>query len=775
MWWQNSGWVLLWYLVLDLIFYRQIISPSRMVFGTDWLAGGYPIRNFFFESGHSQWNPYLYGGLPHFSNAGDVYFPITILLKDILGLPVHQYFAYLFILITLVGGFFAYLFLKRLKLSFWPSFIGGLSYMFTGILVSYVYGGHEGRMAIVAFLPVIMWLIQLALEKQTLVSFLAAGLGLGCPLLIPHVQMNYYLLILVFFYFVLRLFEVFKQSRSWVKTIKLSAYFVTFIVIGFLISAVLYVPFYKYIPYSPRGGEEGRGYEFATSWSMNPEETINMAIPEFSGTSVGQGAYWGRNFFKLHSEYMGATVILLAISGLYWGRRNKLVIFFLVIILLGFTVAWGGHTPIYKLYYNLVPGFKKFRAPSLIYFLIAFSTVALSAFGLQYIIDQCKKTQESKGLIKFLVLFVGVVAALAFLVSIGSAGVKSTLAGLIADDPAKKAALEVNFPRFIAGMWKYVLLTGVVGAILVALMKQRLKLIMAGVALCLVVVIDLWLEESKFIQTVAPPQVYFRADEVTEVIRPDTSLYRVFPYQYRNDNYPMLFGIQSVAGEHGNQLQRYNEFLGAGKRSMVDYHNIISSLNFLNLANVKYMVARQPISHPAFREIHRGNFYIYENLQVMPRALVVPKYQLIAESESILARMRQPDFDPRETVILEKTPDLAESFDSVHSVVSVLEYGPMEVRIRAELDRPGLLVLLDNYYPDWKAYLNGDEKEIYRADYTFRAVSLPAGNHQLEFKFEPRYYEMGKKISLFSLLGVLGILAGSRVMTLTKGKRISDK
>ncbi len=764
--------VILIYFLLDLIFYRKILPPSAMVFGTDWLAGGYPIRYFFYQFDHSQWNPFLYGGLPHFSNAGDVYFPITILLKDILGLPVYLYYAYLFVLNTLVGGVFTYLFLKELKLSFWPSFVGGIAYMFTGILVSYVYGGHEGRMAIVALLPTVMWLIHVATEKQTLVWFLGAGLGLGFSLLIPHVQMNYYLLIMVFFYFCFRLFGIFRATNNWPKVIKLSGYFLIFIAIGFLLSAVLYLPFYKYIPYSPRGGEEGRGYQFATSWAMPPEEAVNLAIPDFSGTSVDQGSYWGRNPFKLNSEYLGSTVVFLFFLTLFCLRKNKTVLFFLIVGLLSFTVAWGASTPLYKLYYSLVPGFKKFRAPSLIYFLIAFSAVVISAHGFHYLIEQAKSQQNVKQIIKFVVIFVLIVIGLSFLISIGSSSLKTSLAGLVNNQPNKVAALEANFPKFISGLWKFVLYVLIIAGVLFALVKQKLKLPVAGVLIALITVIDLWIVESKHVQAVSPPEVYFAPDEMVQALQNDKSLFRILPLQYRNDNYPMLFNLQSVAGEHGNQLQRYNEFVGAGKASMVDYHNILSNLNFLNLSNAKYLITQQPApaNIPSFKEIHRGRLFIYENLDVLPRAFAVSKFEVIAESDKILQRIGQPDFNPRQTVILEKMPLLTSTVDSVNSTIRIVDYQPMKVKIQAELDQPGFLVLLENYYPDWRAYVDDKETEIFRADYTFRAVALEPGQHQVEFIFEPKDFYLGKKLSLLSFVAVLTIISGNLVVRKIKTK-----
>ncbi|OGC86749.1 MAG: hypothetical protein A2142_02265 [candidate division Zixibacteria bacterium RBG_16_48_11] len=588
--------------------------------------------------------------------------------------------------------------------------------------------------------------------------------------------MNYYLLILVFFYFLFRLAGIFKESKSWGKVIKLLGYFAVFLVVGFLLSAVLYLPFYKYIPYSPRGGEEGRGYEFATSWPMNPEETMNMAVPDFSGTSVGNGTYWGRNFFKLHSEYLGAVAVFLAVLGIILGRRDNLIIFFVVMTVLAFTVAWGGNTPLYKLYYNLVPGFKKFRAPSLIYFLIAFNLVVLSAFGLQSVLVRLKSGQNAKNLIKFTLIICGVVIGGAILVSLASSGLKSMLAGLVKDQPAKLSALEANFPKFIAGMWKFALLTMLVTGVLFALIKQRIKLVVAGVILGLVTVIDLWMVESKYIQTVSLDK-YSQSDEVVRELQKDKTRFRFFPVPdprgrgYRNDDYHMIFELQSIAGEHGNQLQRYNEFLGAGQNVMVDYHNLFSNLNFLNLVNAKYIITPGPIGAPFFREVHRGNLFIYENVNALPRVFAVSSYEVINDPAKILERIASPDFNPRQTVVLEKEPTLRPETDSLQTNVSISEYNPAEVKLTADLGRPALIVLLDNYYPDWQVRVDGHAAEIYRANYTFRAVSVPSGRHQITFSFEPQYYYMGKKISLFSMAGILAFLIGDWSFRKLKSRR----
>src|SRR5690606_31846584 len=96
-------------------------------------------------------------------------------------------------------------------------------------------------------------------------------------------------------------------------------------------AAVNFLPFLDYIGESPRGGSEGRGYEYSISYSMPEAEILSLAIPEQAGVTVADqrtGAplfppYVGENGFKLHTEYVGVVVVLLVAIGGYFSRRNR--------------------------------------------------------------------------------------------------------------------------------------------------------------------------------------------------------------------------------------------------------------------------------------------------------------------------------------------------------------------------------------------------------------------------------------------------------------------
>ncbi len=131
--------------------------------------------------------------------------------------------------------------------------------------------------------------------------------------------------------------------------------------------------------------------------------------------------------------------------------------------------------------------------------------------------------------------------------------------------------------------------------------------------------------------------------------------------------------------------------------------------------------------------------------------------------------MKQPDFDPFKSVILEENPAGFVPQEGVR-VVSVDFYQPNQVVMTVESAKPRIMVFSDNHYPAWQAFVDGAPAKIYRADYTFRAVILPAGRHKVEFKYYSKIFNTGRTISIISaLLVILGII-GLSITGRTGGK-----
>ena len=153
-----------------------------------------------------------------------------------------------------------------------------------------------------------------------------------------------------------------------------------------------------------------------------------------------------------------------------------------------------------------------------------------------------------------------------------------------------------------------------------------------------------------------------------------------------------------------------------------------------------------------FRVVHSGDVKIYENLDNLSRPFIVHQAQVIPGDAEAVTVMRDPSFQPAQTVILAEQPRVQGQPGAGADRVEVMSYTPERVVVNAGLAGDGYLVLMDTYYPGWEARLDGQPVPIYRANLIGRAVELPAGRHQIEFDYRPQTFRLGAIISLVSLV-----------------------
>jgi hypothetical protein len=135
----------------------------------------------------------------------------------------------------------------------------------------------------------------------------------------------------------------------------------------------------------------------------------------------------------------------------------------------------------------------------------------------------------------------------------------------------------------------------------------------------------------------------------------------------------------------------------------------------------------------------------------------------------ILEKLKATDF--RSMVLLEDfEPDKAEAIGGSYRPARILQSVPNRVEIEVTGDSPGFLVLTDIWFPGWQCFVDGQASKLYRANYLFRAVAVPAGTCRVDFRFNPESYRLGKIISLgfcailvcLTFVGLLSRLIGSR-------------
>ena len=456
-------------------------------------------------------------------------------------------------------------------------------------------------------------------------------------------------------------------------------------------------------------------------------------------------------------------------------------------------MAWGGNTPLYYIPYYLFPGISKFRGPAMIFFLAAFSLVALAGLGLDYVLREMKEGDARKTV--RIVMAGGAVPLVLLLMFVSlKEPAMSVLRSATIQAPEKLAALEANYPNMLGGL----LLAAAVAALGLLLVKllldRKLKPVVFAACLAGLMIVDigislnLWDEQRGYIRGVPPPNEYFAPDEATAFLKQDTSLYRVLPWHFERSDDGILFynGVQSTGGQLPNPLQTYQDFIGSGTSVFFRPDRMLNP-NFLNLANVKYVISltlpeevsnydvrtqqeiariRGYFSQPQFERVFAGSKYaVYRNNTALPRMFVASRYERVKSKDEVVSRLAMADFNPARTVLLYKDPGVTAGVDSVAGTAEIIRFDCNRITARVEMTAPGLLVLTENYHPDWKAYDNGKPVPVLQAYHTFRAVALPPGHHEIVFKYDPRYYQTGGALSLAGVLFLLGTLVFALVRT----------
>jgi hypothetical protein len=174
--------------------------------------------------------------------------------------------------------------------------------------------------------------------------------------------------------------------------------------------------------------------------------------------------------------------------------------------------------------------------------------------------------------------------------------------------------------------------------------------------------------------------------------------------------------------------------------------------HLLNLLNIRYIISKWELNIEGLELAFKNEAMIYLNNSVLPRAFLVPSAIGVEGKEKAFRRVTSQGFDPRDEVVLEgKTRE-----GGGRGRCKMIEYGPNMVKIEVSSDGPSFLFLSDTYYPGWEAYIDGVRTHIYRANYCFRAVRVPSGEHIVKFVYRPLSFRVGVIGSIITVLLILG-------------------
>ena len=401
----------LWALYPELVFENQVFfsGDSRSAFSFATVgqrsldAGVYPM-----------WNPYVFGGMPSYESTSfmpDIY-PVNYvigLIPNFIRKPLFGNYTWL-LFHSLMFGFATFLLLRDRKIHFAPAITAGVLMMWMPNLVAVSVHGHGSQASASAFLPVALLLWdRLWRGKGTLLYACALIIVLGSSMLRSHLQISYYTYALVALHWLFfsgtrvydaargRLPESSALPGAWWKKLTskgrysfraataefawTGAVFAVIVGVSLLVSLVLYLPIHEYAQHSIRGATASGGldYDYATSWSLHPKETLTFFVPFAYG--FGKDLYFGHMPFTDYPNYVGIIVAFFAFFGLV-RVRNRYTLFLFFIVLVSTSVAFGKYASfLYDLLFDFAPFFDKFRVPVMVLIVQQLAFVAMFAIG----------------------------------------------------------------------------------------------------------------------------------------------------------------------------------------------------------------------------------------------------------------------------------------------------------------------------------------------------------------------------------------------------------
>ena len=746
---------------------------------SDQFIGGFPVREFAaasLKAGHGipQWNPYLFGGLPYIAAMhGDIFYP-TFILRALL--PTDVALTWSFIIHLFLAGCFTYLFLRGWGVRFYGALVGGLAYMLSGPIASYASPGHDGKLYVSALLPLVLWFLIRAVRDGRAWAWGGLAISVGLAVLSPHPQLLQYLLLVSGAFALYLAFSAREDGSRLPRSVAIRrlGYALGAVLLGALIGAVQYMPVREYVPYSPRAG--GRGYEFASSYSLPLEELLNTIVPQFTGML---NHYWGRNGIHLHSEYIGRLVLILAVAGLIGGSWSSFRKFWLGVFVVSLLWALGSSTPFYHLVYAVVPGAKYFRAPSTMMYVTMFSIAVFVALGTERVLARQIGSRYAIGWL----IAAGVVAIL------GTSGALTNVARVVASsfDPSgqRDTMVSSNAPDLVFGALRSALFIALGAGLLWAWTRERLSARVVAWSVAVLMALDLWSIERQYWMFSPPASKLYATDPAIEAVKAAPQPGRVLAVDFMETAFAdpflhgdglMVHGIRNATGYHGNEIGRYQNLVNQGLASPEMWRHENVQYLYTTLPDSlldqfqKQLKLTQPLTKLVgpVRNAAGTIVYLYRLPGDNPAAWVANGIVRGTDAQAE-ATVLDPGFSPTRAAIVDSSArveavDPAKLGTAAPTPVTIGRYDPGAIAVKLTSPAPAgsALIVSENFFPGWTATVDGKAAQVVRADFNLIGVILPAGANAVELKFADPAYRTGKMVTFIALaIALLLLMSGA--------------
>lgn len=749
------------------------------------------------ENAEPYWTNAAFGGMPTYQMGAQYPHDYIGKLDDALRfLPRPADYLFLYFL-----GFYSLLLV--LKIDPLKAFFGALAFGFSTYLIVILGVGHNAKAHAIAYMPLVVAGVLLVFRKKYVFGGLLTMVAVALEINANHFQMTYYLLFLLLVmgvYYAIKFIKTkeFKQLGIVAGTFLVALLFA----VGANATSLLATKeFTDYsirgksdLSYNPDGTKKTDNStldrSYITEYSYGVAESLNLIAPRLFGggnseklgkdssvydymlkngatedqalqfTESYAPTYWGDQPIVAAPAYIGAIVFFLGILGLYHDKR-KIKYVFLVGAILSLVLSWGKNFSVLTDFFiDYVPMYDKFRAVSSIQVVLELCIPVMAIIGFHSFFTTNKEKQwdslwkaaaTSLGLIVLLFLckgwfdYAGMMDA-QIRQMLSQSQDKSFGVGFIdALREDRRTMYQADLLRsgfFIAiavlTLWMYVKNK----------MAQNTAIILVGIFM----VFDLFFVDKNYVSNT--PEQFKSAREVDIPFQPtttdmqimqDTTHYRVLDVEgYLNAK--ASYFHKSIGGYSAVRPRRMQE--------LFDYQISKNNKEVLDMLNVKYIIQTDD----------NGQEVASVNPGINGNAWFVKELRKVASSDAEMKALDKLDTKNVATFDASDFPEYVTKYtcekDST-ATIKLTYNKPNHLKYSSNNKNAGFAVFSEMYYKNgWKATIDGQEAPILRVDFALRGLNVPAGNHSIEFKFEPQVVQTGSTIALISSIGMLLLLVG---------------
>jgi hypothetical protein len=723
------------------------------------------------------WTGASFSGMPAYQISA--YYPndfVRILDRIIRFLPRPADYTFLYFL-----SFFVLM--MALKVKWRLAILGALSFGFSTYLIIIFVPGHNSKAHAIGYMPLVLAGVLWVFQKRYILGFLVTGFAMALEIYTNHIQMTYYLGFCLLILGIVELINAIKE-KTFLIFIKQAAVIIAAVILGIGANASRLMAMKEYAGFSTRGKSEltinvdgsqkeatiGLAKSYITQYSYAKLETFNLFIPRFMGGGTVEKLDKNSNFYQLIEEragkkvaddyseqvltywgdqpiveapaYIGVVVFFLFFLGMFL-VKGRLKQWLVAVTVFSIVLSWGRNFEgLTNFFIDYIPLYNKFRAVSSIQVIAELCVPILGVLGLsEFFSSNNAEKSKRKSLEKAAFVFGGLIL-LGFLLAHSFSTFEGLrdhnykdLPGLIdAVIADRKAMLLFDTLRSLA----LVLLSA---GVLWLCLKNKLKQNAAILALTIFVLFDLISVNKKYVnesdfkpsRKVENP---FTASNADKLILKDTTHFRVanFAGDPMQDGTTSYFH-QSIGGYHAAKMGRYQE--------LFDYQIAKNNTEVLNMLNTKYFIVA---GEKEYKQVQQnpdanGNVWFVENVKVV---------------NSANAEMQILDsLNTKTSAVLDKSKLLENSnfkFEKdTTATIKLLKYDVTHLSYQSKTQKEQFAVFSEIYYKDgWNAYIDGVLTNHFRVNYVLRGMKIPAGEHKIEYKFEPKVIHQGGMISLVS-------------------------